>query len=213
MDVYFLDTIMFEDPLIYESAYREANEERRKKLDRFRFEQDKRLSLGAGLLLKRALTDKGVKDMELARMTNGKPYLKNCKAWHFNLSHSGTVAMCVIAGMPVGCDIERIGNPPLKIERRVFSKEEQAVLSGLENEAQRRYFYTLWTAKESFLKLTGEGLRTMPDDLTVSLPLGTQMVRGGLVSFFDVACSDAYQATVCAAGDVRNEQITVNYIE
>lgn len=212
MDVYFFDTVQLEDPFRYEVAYREADDERRRRVDGFRFEKDKRLSLGAGLLLKMALADKGIKDTEIERMPDGKPYLRNNSEWFFSLSHSGTAAMCVLASMPVGCDIEKIGNPPLRVARKVFSKEEQSLLSCMDTEAQAKYFYTLWTAKESFLKMTGEGLKTMPDDITVSLPLGRQTARGRLVTFFDISCMDAYQAAVCAAGDVRDEHITVKQL-
>lgn len=213
MDVYFFDTVQLEDPLRYEAAYREVDDERRRRIDGFRFEQDRRLSLGAGILLKRALADKGIRDMEIAYMPDGKPCLRNSSEWHFSLSHSGAAAMCVLAAQSVGCDIERIGNPPLKVARKVFSKEEQAILYSLEDEDKRKYFYALWTAKESFLKMTGEGLKTMPDDITVRVPLGCQIARGREVTFFDISYRDDYQAAVCAAGDVRDEQIAVKHVE
>ena len=52
---YIADVEPLADPLKYQAAYEKVSEARKRKADGFRFPADKRLSLGAGLLLKNAL--------------------------------------------------------------------------------------------------------------------------------------------------------------
>lgn len=197
MKVYIADVESLADPSIYRKAYEKVSRERQRKADRFRFPADKRLCLGAGLLLQDALHREGISDCEIEVMPGGKPSLKNTKQWYFNLSHSDTKVMCVLAKSPVGCDIEKRKEPPLAVAVKVFSVEERDRLQQLEGEEQNRYFYRLWTGKESFLKMTGEGLRHTPDDFTVHVPFGSQMIGGRCVSFYEIPCGDDYQGTVC----------------
>lgn len=203
MKVYIADVKSLLDPEKYEAAYKTVDEKRKQKIDRFLCEKDKLLSLGAGLLLRKALLNEGISDAEIEQLPGGKPYLKNHEDVFFSLSHSGTSVMCVIADVPVGCDIEEIRKPPAAVVKRLFSAREQNVFLGLENDAQAEYFYTLWTARESYLKMTGEGLRGMKNDLSISLPLGCQSLRASMVTFFEVQCEGAYKAAVCASGCLR----------
>lgn len=214
MKVYIADTESLMDPLRFANAYEAVGEERQRKVDRFRFPRDKRLSLGAGLLLKEALLNENAADMELAVSDRGKPYLKNCPELYFSLSHSGTKAMCAIDRRPVGCDIEIIDTPPLKIAGRFFSAEEQSLLNSIADKEQlSRYFYMLWTGKESYLKLTGEGLSGGPEGFTVRLPFGAQEISGNAVTFYELPCGSGYQAALCVSGvtgaDDKLELITV----
>ncbi len=201
MKVYITDVESLSDPLHFQAARERVSGQRRQKADRFRFPADKRLSLGAGLLLQEALERAGIPDREIAVMPGGKPYLINTEDCFFNLSHSGTKVLCVLAAAPVGCDIEKRKTPPLEVARRCFSGEEQDRLFALEGEAQRQYFYRIWTGKESYLKMTGEGLRHMPDEFTIHLPFGSQIVGGCPVTFYEIPCGEGYQGTVCCRGD------------
>ena len=210
--VYVADVESLADPLKYQAAYEKVSEARKRKADGFRFPADKRLSLGAGILLRNALEKAGIWDRDIEIMPGGKPYLKNTKEWFFNLSHSGTKVMCVLARNPVGCDIERKEKPPLELATEIFSKQEQERLMSLEKEAQRQYFYTIWTGKESYLKMTGEGLRHMPDDFTIFVPFGSQVIRNRWVTFYDIPCGEEYQAAVCHEGFTLQD-VQIEYIE
>jgi 4'-phosphopantetheinyl transferase len=72
-----------------------------------------------------------------------------------------------VASAPVGIDVERIRKPRLDVALRFFSEEEKGVLLKLPDEEQTQYFYRLWTIKESYLKLTGEGLTASLNTFTV----------------------------------------------
>ena len=79
---------------------------------------------------------------------------------HFNLSHSGSYAVCAVSDAPVGVDIEvRRKNTNLKVAKRFFSQAENDYIDSFETlESREDAFYRIWTLKEAFVKATGEGL-------------------------------------------------------
>ncbi|HMC34328.1 MAG TPA: 4'-phosphopantetheinyl transferase superfamily protein [Myxococcales bacterium] len=77
----------------------------------------------------------------------------------FNLSHSGERALIALARVEVGADVERL--KPRRtddIARRFFVPGEQRRLFSLSPVEREQAFFRLWTCKEAFLKVTGEGL-------------------------------------------------------
>ena len=143
-------------------------------------------SLGAGLLLQKAVQDfekeriPGEKWLEnrslvedmLAELENwppcklkiayspkGKPYFTNIPL-KFSLSHSGQYVLCVVCEEEVGADVQlQKASGYDKLPNRFFTKEEQELFAQCRDEAHRRaLFYKMWTAKEAYGKLTGEGL-------------------------------------------------------
>lgn len=93
----------------------------------------------------------------------------------FNLSHSGDVALCAIAGFDtVGVDVEalRESRDLIPIARRFFSGAEQAALQLLPPDQQCAAFYQCWSSKEALLKAWGTGLVTPLDRFTVRVAPG-----------------------------------------
>lgn len=211
--VYIADVSILIDPSWYENASARVSEERLRKAEGYRFMKDKALSLGAGILLRYALKSAGIDSAEMAVTAKGKPYLENHSELSFSLSHSGTLVMCVAGGVPVGCDVQEAKQAPLEASHLVFSKEEREHLAGLKEEAARDYFFAVWTGKESFLKMTGEGLSGRPDEFTIALPLGEQEIRESMVTFWDIPCECGYRAAVCAAGIYRREDLSAEYVD
>ena len=82
--------------------------QRREQALRFRFDAGRRLSLSAYLLLMEGLEKEyGITEPPLLGYSpEGKPFLAHYPDIHFNLSHSGTVALCAISDQPVGADVE-----------------------------------------------------------------------------------------------------------
>ena len=94
-------------------------------------------------------------DLEFSYTEKGKPYLKGRESPSFSVSHSGDLWCCGISSLPLGVDIEK--KTPREYERlarRFFHPEEYAFLE----EKEFSQFFLIWTAKESYLKYTGEGL-------------------------------------------------------
>lgn len=160
--IYQMDVRELEDETVFQKYYEELSAARRKKVDRHRTVEGKRLSLGAGVLLDRGLQAYGLreKDVRIEQGENGKPYLKDYPEICFNLSHSRDMVLAAFAPTEVGCDIEFIGETNLKLAKRFFCPEEyEYLLNQPDKEAQRQEFYRLWTLKESFMKVTGLGMK------------------------------------------------------
>ncbi|MCI8506143.1 MAG: 4'-phosphopantetheinyl transferase superfamily protein [Lachnospiraceae bacterium] len=103
----------------------------------------------------------------IARTKRGKPYFPGQPGLHFSISHSGSFWVCVFSGQAVGIDIQkhvrrkgesaraaacRLG----RMAERFFHPAEAEWV--LEESYER--FFRIWTAKESFVKYTGEGIDT-----------------------------------------------------
>ena len=120
----WIQTDEFSDPELYRRAYALLSPERQQRIDAYRFESDRRLSLGAGLLLREGLRRCGIDAPEVAFGAHGKPYLKDRQSPQFNLSHAGSIAVLALSERPVGVDIERCRTFRDALLRRVFSPEE-----------------------------------------------------------------------------------------
>ena len=96
------------DDLDLSKAYKLLPKDRQDKVDRFRFDKDKKLSAGAYLLLNSLLNEENVADPIFKTRKYGKAYISNHENIHFNLSHSGKIVVCAISDMEVGTDVEEI---------------------------------------------------------------------------------------------------------
>jgi 4'-phosphopantetheinyl transferase len=89
-------------------------------------------------------------------------------ALHFNLSHSGPVALYALsAAGPVGVDVEvgpraRPSLDELALARRAFGAAETARLERLQGTARARGFLRAWTRHEAALKCVGAPSESEP---------------------------------------------------
>ena len=146
---------------LYRLAYERASPERQKKADGYRFEKDRRLSLGVEMLLRYGLREANVPYDRLRIKTNdaGKPVFTNADL-HFNVSHAEDWAICAISDAEIGCDIEKIRSADLRIAQRFFCPEEyHHIIEQASAVEQDLLFYRYWTLKESFIKATGLGMQ------------------------------------------------------
>lgn len=125
-------------------------------------EEKKKQSFGAALLLRYALREYGLSDKDVYLGEKGKPL---CPGISFSLSHSFDKVVCAIGETDVGCDIEKIRKAPKERIHRFFTEEERAFLTTAED--WDKAFFSLWTKKESYVKMTGEGLIKTLTDYTV----------------------------------------------
>jgi len=139
-------------------ALGEISHERREYAMRYRYDLDRRLSVAAYLLLKRALREVfGLN--ENPRLTlghNGKPYLPDHPEIHFNFSHCPRAAVCAVSNRPIGIDVEAIAPVDWVVAERVLSTMELSEVRSVADPDVA--FARFWTRKEAFVKLTGDGL-------------------------------------------------------
>lgn len=99
------------------------------------------------------LAEYGIEADEIYRTAKEKPYVE--ADVHFSVSHSGDYFVCIIADCPVGIDVqERRKTAAVKIAERYFTKSEQEYVERNGEDG----FFRLWTRKEAYSKLTGEGI-------------------------------------------------------
>lgn len=146
--------------------------ERRERVLKLRREEPKYISMTAGMMLQELVQSKlGINPCNLVveKNENGKPYVAGYPDFYFNLSHAGEYVVLAYCDEPVGVDIERIQEQNERVARRCFTeRENQYIVCGQTRDyAREEYeesdnsdsrFYQLWTMKEAYLKLTGQGI-------------------------------------------------------
>lgn len=140
------------------AALAEMSEQRREKVLAFRHEQGQKLSAAAYMLLRKALKEVyGIDEKpEFEYSEHGKPSITGHEDIFFNLSHCRSTVACVVSSSPVGVDVEEIRDFRDALARHVLNEEEYAAV--VASQLPAREFIRLWTMKESYLKLTGEGI-------------------------------------------------------
>ena len=163
-----MNTEILTDEDLFMQNYDQMPEERKKKIDRFKFHKDQRLSLGAGILLKKGLDDLGLEDEKIAYSKNGKPFIQDKSDVFFNISHSESMAVCAFSDRPVGVDIEKSVDFDELMVTQIFNSGE--VKQSLSKYKDKSAGYTfLWTVKESFVKYLGIGLELSPKNICVDI--------------------------------------------
>lgn len=94
----------------------------------------------------------------IRRHPQGKPYLPDYAGISFNYSHSPFGILLGLHTRPIGVDIQGKILYKEKLARRICHPRE---LDAITDAADQGEMLTrLWTAKESYLKYTGEGIRS-----------------------------------------------------
>lgn len=196
-------------PLYEERArhyvYDRVGDERQKKADACKTPRAKAASLAAGFLAQYGLRENGWAQYCVCYDAKGKPQVRRkpgadeeaCLSpppVYISLSHSGDYAVCAVAAVPVGVDIQKKEPVRAGILRHFFDDGERKAFEGrhglpdsalpgkarifLPENAQEE-FLRLWTAKESFMKLTGEGMAAGFANLKGDLEKGLIRENGG----------------------------------
>ncbi len=206
LKVYIADISPLYDEKIYSYYYEKSIPHRKKKADAIKPQKSKCRSIGAGILLKKALTDVGIpKNLwEFKNTEEGRTELADAAELmiDFNLSHSGDRVMCVISDRRVGCDVEEIKENN-KVAKRFFTGTEAELSTD-----NSRMFTRIWTLKESFIKTTGEGLSRplnsfeicFSEDLSEVTGVKGDGIADGTYSFYEWDKGDGYRYSVCVEG-------------
>lgn len=205
------------DNVLFDRAYDIVSQDRKNKVDSYRYHKDKCLSLGAELLLRKALRDRGIDNekLEFAYTNYGKPYLPEHFFIHYNISHSGNYVICAISDEEVGCDIELIKDINLDIAKMFFTKNENEKIQALRTEKEKcDLFYRYWVLKESFIKLIGKGLNKPLNEFEIVIkgkkiyPLDKKEIQK---CYFDEITIDGYKCSICRFSntklDIKNVDI------
>lgn len=137
----------------------------------------------------------GLSDFFIDCDEKGKPFIVDGKLF-FNLSHSGKYVMCVCGDENVGCDIQQVKPYNEKVAKRFFTPEENELLEKSNDKA--RVFTSLWTLKESALKLSGEGISGGLDRYDFSKYYNKEIFSMSGMSFYRTESED-YIFAICSS--------------
>ena len=89
---------------------------------------------------------------EITLMSGGKPFFPSHPEICFSLSHTKTAVLAAVSSFPIGADVEFRRETKPALERRLLELQHGDL-----------DLFELWTLRESWFKLTGEGdLRSIP---------------------------------------------------
>lgn len=170
--------------------------------------------------IKRYIGQSGEIDIDIYKNEYGKPFIKNLSVdgrdWndkvYYNLSHSGELIVCAVAGNEVGVDCQetvRAASNIKGISVRFFSREENAYLSSIDSDYNDAFF-EIWTRKEAFIKYTGrgitEGLRSFS---VVREGAFARYVADTVIFPIILDGAEGYKCAVCFSGSKAGEDINI----
>ena len=137
--------------------------ERREKINRYKFESDRMLSLYAAVITRLAIVrETGIKNEDLIFDC---PYMKKPTLsaprtdipLDFNFSHTkGAVLMGLSTDLTIGVDVERIRKAPFNTMKIVCHPAEVDYINTSTD--KEKAFFEIWTKKEAYTKCMGTGL-------------------------------------------------------
>jgi 4'-phosphopantetheinyl transferase len=151
---------------------------------------------------------------------SGKPFLPDSEIT-FNLSHSGKyVVVGICQGSYLGVDIQEIYpiSASDQIIRKVFSEKEQIYLSTLPPERFLEEFFSLWTAREAYLKAIGKGFTDSSNTQTLlpdpnregyfTLSTIDPQINSSDWTIQTIAFREGYQTSVAFHGNLKELKIS-----
>ena len=143
------------------------------------------------------------------RTVLGKPFFPCLPGVHTSVSHSGAYFVCAFSPVPVGIDLQQCAceknemDRHLALAKRYFSEREQRWMA--EDPSVR--FFQLWTARESFVKMTGQGIGKGFSRLCM-LPEGRMVGEAwewesSLGCFRQACCPEGYLLSLCSETPVN----------
>lgn len=216
IEVYAVDISQPLEQGVYERLLTRVSPEKSARIQRFYRMEDRLRGLVADILIRSIIIPKtGLKNNGIEFYTNdyGKPFLKGKVDFQFNLSHSGIWVVAAVDTQPIGIDVENIQTIDLDISKNYYSPDEHRELMSKEDKFS--YFFTLWSLKESYIKIVGKGLSLPLNSFSITF-FGPGDIRikaeGRLLEdifFHQYELHKDYKMAVCAHHTNFPEGITI----
>ena len=171
--------------------------------------------------------DSEIGTLRIARTETGKPYFPDCPQIKVSISHSGSLVLCAVSCSEVGVDLQQHTRMKgetkgealqrfRKIAKRFFHEDE----SHFVERGDFDDFFKIWTAKECYVKFTGQGMDSHYGDFSV-IPADPALLSSRYVldcpvqwnamdlCFTQILIEPDYTICVCAQG---KKNIVFSYI-
>lgn len=196
----------------YKKCFDIVSDYRKDKINKYRNQTDKILSLCSELLIRNALNKLNIcSNYNFSFNKHGKPYLEDTNIF-FNISHCKDYVICSISENEIGCDIEYIKEPNYKISERYFSKEEYEDINSSNNQNIKiDKFYRYWALKESFIKNIGLGLSLPLNSFCINLDSLSikQDFDNNKYCFEEIDLDSNYKCSICKQNSENTKIIEV----
>jgi 4'-phosphopantetheinyl transferase len=175
----------------------------RRVADRNRFVAGRRLlrSLAA------VVTSSSPGDVDL-QVTAGRVRIRDRPDVHVSITHSGEWVGCVIAGRPVGLDVEQEvteAPDPVLLRRTCTAAEREVLAASTDPTAD---FTRIWVRKEALGKATDRGLDLPLTDIDVRSGVAV-LPAAGHWAIHDLPVAPGYHAAVAAQGESWAAEVKV----
>lgn len=194
-EIYILNVSECEEELL--KLLPKISKERISKIEKLYNAQARLLSIASEVILAFSLSE----SLPITYKTdkNGKPFIPTLP--FFNITHSGVLVGCAVSNKQVGLDIEKISRMKMDIARKILSPEEYSATQYISGARLQALLCEKWVRKESYLKMTGEGLRRSMSSLNFS----GDTLEGTTVFCRTFPIYDGYLLSFC-----REEEVPLN---
>lgn len=162
------------------------------------------------LLLEKAFSHIGkpFSESDVVKSENGKPYLSD-NTLYFSISHCDGLAVCVLAQAPVGVDCESVRHTSKAVMKRCYGDSEKRYV--LDFSDCDTAFSRLWTLKESYVKMTGDGIAADLKTKCFDIENGRTLFESGAVFYHygGRLDNDDYFISVCVRTGDENTAETI----
>lgn len=179
----------------YEKWYSLMAVEKKHRIDRFQFLDDKKRTVAGEMLARKAIAEwchVSEEEILFDKLEYGKPFAIGLDV-EFNISHSVDMVVCVVDSQPVGIDIEQIRPIDMKVIQRICTECEIAYVLGdnlnensfckITNNSVLSRFFKVWTLKEAYGKLMGIGItESLVGDVSSMCNVTRYMLDGYIVT-------------------------------
>lgn len=162
-------------------------------------------------ILKQAFIDKFGVEFTWENVTKGiygKPCWNEKGTIHFNISNTDGLVVCAAADVETGVDAEKIKEIRIPVVKRCCVTGEIDYIK--EN---RERFFRIWTLKESYIKMIGEGLHFPLKEVSFSVKgknaLGQEEIVCSQSGYFAQRTVEDYWISLCTReqADVQWQEI------
>ncbi|KOP70463.1 MULTISPECIES: 4'-phosphopantetheinyl transferase superfamily protein [unclassified Lysinibacillus] len=194
--IYYFDSIDLFTQEICNKMIEKLPYERQQKVLHYKRLVDKKLSIISYLLLMYGLKNEYAfsQTINFGYQENQKPYLLNNPHIQFNISHCDYCVVVAISKREIGIDVQDFIEYDQKLAEVVCSKEELDTLN--RSNCPEIVFTRYWTLKESYLKMTGEGISE--DMIHIDFSSQSEMTFEKYHSYFQLFHNKNYIISSCS---------------
>ena len=142
-----------------------------------------------------------ISECDIEKQEKGKPYFTTNDNIKFSISHCNGLCVCVLSDKEVGIDCESVRDVSDAVMRRCFSPEEREYVN---RSSERDVDFTrLWTLKESYVKMTGDGISSHLYRIAFDLSENKTRFKSDC-SFYQLYIFKQFFVSVCCAGGEKD---------